>query len=98
MLFDLIGRLWQGEEIIFADEVGPWMIGVDEKELIKCYLISLAKIATTKEFVDHVIPLIKRDSYESFSNKVYKNVIVIASKEQKLVLKEEVIKCEIKIA
>ena len=42
------------------------------------------------------IPLIKRDSYESFHNKVYASAIKIANEDQKDYLKTEVKKQKIR--
>jgi len=33
-------------------------------------------------FLEYIIPLLKRDSYESFSKEVYKTAIKLVTKEQ----------------
>jgi hypothetical protein len=72
ILFELIAKMEDGEEIIFADEYGSWMIPGDEKEWLNAYLSSLAKVEVSpEEYVNIVVPLIKRDSYSSFCSKVY---------------------------
>ncbi|MGK7905694.1 MAG: hypothetical protein AB4040_00490 [Synechococcus sp.] len=57
------------EEIIFADEYGSWMIPGNEQEFLDAYISSLSEIKTPDEYTKIVIPLIKRDSYSSFSIK-----------------------------
>lgn len=91
MLFELMNRLDHGDEIIFGDEIGTWMIGADNKNAIKSYITSLVQAATTEEFVEHASLLLIRDSCESFSNKVYAKIKDSAGKEQKAEL-DKVIK------
>lgn len=81
LLNTLIGLLGN-HEIVFADEYGTWMITVDEKTYIKAYIKSLSKISTSEEFARSVVPLLKRDSAESFSNKVFDLVFEIATHDQ----------------
>ena len=97
ILHELIDEMEAGEEIIFADEYGTWMITGDEKRFVKSYLTSLSEISTPKEYTIDAIPLIKRDSWESFSKKVYSTAIKIGNKEQKAHLKKEVEKQKIRI-
>ena len=86
-----------GHEIVFADEYGTWMITGDEKRFVNCYLTSLSMISSPEEYTVGAIPLIKRDSYESFSKKVYSTAIKIGNKDQKVHLKKEVKKQKIRI-
>jgi hypothetical protein len=67
ILYGLIHAMENGEEIVFAEELGSWMIPGDEKKFIAAYLKSLAKVATPEEFAQIAIPLIRRDSHISFS-------------------------------
>lgn len=90
ILYDLIFDIDSGEEIVFADEYGSWMIPGDEKEYIRAYITSLAKIKSPEDFSDLVIPLIRRDSYESFVNKVYNFAIKVATDEQKSYLNKAI--------
>lgn len=90
LLYELIEKMEDGDEIVFADECGTWMIAGDEKLFITSYLSSLATISTPEEYAKHVIPLVKRDSYESFNNKVYVSAIKVANEDQKIYLKIEV--------
>ena len=71
-----------GEEIIFADEYGSWMIPGNEKEYLNSYVLSLAKVKTPEEYAKVVIPLIKRDSYSSFCNQVYSVAVKHGNQEQ----------------
>jgi len=96
LLHELIDKMEDGNEIVFADEYGTWMITGDEKRFVKSYLTSLAAISNPEEYAAHAIPLLKRDSYESFHNKVYSTAIKIANESQKVCLKKEVKKQKIK--
>ncbi len=75
ILYELIDKMEDGEEIIFADEYGSWMIPGNEKEFLDSYISSLSKVKTPEEYTQIVIPLLKRDSYSSFCNKVYSLVV-----------------------
>jgi hypothetical protein len=79
-----------GEEIVFADEFGSWMIPGDEKKYLAAYLSSLACIASPESFTLTALPLIQRDSFNSFSSKVYATAIRVANKEQQSHLKAEI--------
>ncbi|CAB1065478.1 hypothetical protein D1BOALGB6SA_10275 [Olavius sp. associated proteobacterium Delta 1] len=75
LLYELIDKMEDGDEIVFAHEYGTWMITGDENRFIKSHLSSLAVISSPEEYAIGAIPLIKRDSYESFHNKVYASAI-----------------------
>jgi len=90
LLYQLIGRMEKGEEIVFADELGSWMIPGDEKKYIAAYLSSLATVTTPEAYTATVLPLIRRDSVQSFSGQVYSVAIRVANKEQGAYLKAEV--------
>jgi hypothetical protein len=90
LLHELIDKMEDGEEIVFAEEYGTWMITGDEKRFVKSYLASLSATSTPEEYAIGAISLIKRDSYESFHNKVYSTAIKIAGEEQKTQLEKEV--------
>ena len=79
----------QGEEIVFADELGSWMIQGDQKAYVAAYLTSLAAIATPEEFATAAVWLIKRDSYQSFSDQVYPTALRLANDTQKEHLEAE---------
>ena len=96
LLYDLIDKMEDGEEIVFAHELGGWMIPGDEKVFIKSYLTSLSAISTPEEYTEKAIPLIKRDVIDSFCNKVYSTATKLANESQETVLKKEVKKQEIR--
>lgn len=90
ILHGLIDKMEDGDEIVFADEYGTWMITGDEKRFVKSFLTSLSTVSNTDDYVAGAIPLIKRDSYESFHNKVYSTALAMATGDQKKLLKREV--------
>lgn len=97
ILYELIERMERGQEIVFADELGSWMIPGDEKKFIAAYLKSLAAIATPEEFTARALPLIRRDSHNSFADQVYHSAIRVATKSQKALLQKEIERQNIKI-
>ena len=96
ILYELIDKMEDGEEIIFADEYGSWMIPGNEQEFLDSYISSLSKVKTPSEYTQIVIPLLKRDSSSSFCNKVYSLAIGHSNKEQAKYLKGEIKKQNIK--
>lgn len=89
MLFELIEKMEEGEEIVFAHELGDWMIHANS-DYIENYIIALAQTASLDEYATILIPLIKSDSYFSFANKVYKKVKTHSSPTQLKVIKAEI--------
>ncbi len=82
ILFDLIEQIDSGENIVFADELGSWMIPGDQKSYTADYLTSLVATSTPESFSEHVVPLLKRDSWNSFANQVYSTALKTANAEQ----------------
>ncbi len=97
ILYELIDKMEDGEEIIFADEYGSWMIPGNEQEFLDSYISSLSKVKTPEEYTQIVISLLKRDSYMSFCNQVYSLAIGYSNKEQGKYLKYEIKKQNIKL-
>jgi hypothetical protein len=97
ILYRLIEKMEDGEEIIFADEYGSWMIPGNEQVFLDAYISSLAEVKAPEEYAKTVIPLIKRDSYTSFCNKVYSLALKHSNKEQEKSLMETIKKQQIKI-
>ncbi|MBF0366612.1 MAG: hypothetical protein HQK50_13650 [Oligoflexia bacterium] len=88
-LFQLIDDMAGGHEFIFADEYGTWMIPVRMSDITDCYISSAASVCNPKEFTEHLLPLFRRDSRESFSNHVMKHAKKYANNEQLKFLLEE---------
>jgi len=57
----------------------------------------LCAVSNAENYVAGAIPLIKRDSYESFHNKVYSTALAMATGDQKKLLKREVKNQEIRV-
>jgi hypothetical protein len=81
ILFELIDALDQGDEIVFGDEIGSWMIPVDEQVYMAAYLASLAATASPEEFTADVLPLLRRDSRRNFVAQAYPAAIGVATQE-----------------
>ncbi|MEM9215531.1 MAG: hypothetical protein AAGD25_14445 [Cyanobacteria bacterium P01_F01_bin.150] len=89
-LYELILKIDNGDEgIVFADELGSWMIPGDENVYIQAYLTASAKTATPKEYAEIALPLIKRDSYSSFCNQVYAKATKTGDEEQVTYLEKQ---------
>ena len=97
LLYDLIAQMERGEEIVFAEEVGSWMIPGDEKVYLQAYIRALAASTTPEAFTEAMIPLLRRDSYASFIHKVYSIAIRVANTQQKAQLKAAITRQRIKI-
>jgi len=84
------------EEIL---KQGPFENGTNNigEFLAIVHALALSMISSPEEYAVGAIPLIKRDSYESFSKKVYSTAIKIGNKDQKIHLKKEVEKQKIRI-
>ncbi|PCI29453.1 MAG: hypothetical protein COB67_04140 [SAR324 cluster bacterium] len=87
ILYKLIEHMEQGDEIIFAEEYGDWMIQGDQKAFARAYLTSLAATTTPSDFTETAIPLIKNDI--SCVNKIYASALAVANREQKALLNKE---------
>jgi hypothetical protein len=79
----------RGEEIVFADEYGSWMVPGDEKAFVQAYVTSLAAVETPNGFTMAALPLIQRDSYQSFATRAYTLAMRAANKQQSAALKAE---------
>ena len=95
-LYALIAAMEDGEEIVFGDEIGSWMIPGDEKQLIAAYMTSLAATATPAEFTAAALPLIRSDSWQSFASQVYASAVGAANTEQRAHLEAEIQRQKIK--
>jgi hypothetical protein len=82
-LFELVEAADSGDEIIFAEEAGSWMIPTDQKGWLKSYLTSLAATATPGAFTAAVIPMLQRDSGQSFIGQVHASALTVANAPQK---------------
>jgi hypothetical protein len=90
MLYELLGAVLRGEEIVFAEECGSWLLPVEEKPLMAAYFASLAATTTPEDYATAVLPLLERDSLESFSKKAFSTALRAANPAQKARLKSEV--------
>jgi hypothetical protein len=96
-LFALIDKVEDGDEIVFGDEIGSWMIPGDEKAYHTAYFTSLASISTPEEFTEAAIPLVKRDSWQSLAAQAYDSAIRVSTDKQRNLLKAEVKRLKIRV-
>ncbi len=90
ILYELIAAMEDGEEIVFAHELGSWMIPGDEQAFIAAYMTSLATLATPEEYAAVALPLIQRDSRQSFTTQAYAAAISAADDAQRAHLEMEI--------
>jgi hypothetical protein len=98
LLWELMRAVDSGEEIIFAEEAGSWMIPADGKVWLKTYLTSLAHTANPEEFATTALPILKWDSHNSFAAGVYASALQVANSQQRARLQAEIERCQIRIA
>jgi hypothetical protein len=96
-LYKLIDRMEYGEEIVFGDEIGSWMIPGDEKKYLAAYFTSLAAVSDPEEYVEATIPLIRRDSGHSLAGQAYASAIRVSNDEQRTLLEAEVQRLKIRV-
>jgi hypothetical protein len=89
LLYALMDTMERGEEIVFADEYGSWMVPGDEKAFVQAYVTSLAAVETPDGSTIAALPLIQRDSYQSFATRAYTSAMRAANKQQSAALKAE---------
>lgn len=87
-LYDSIEEMENGE-VVFADEYGTWMIST-KFNYDNNYIISLSQTEDEETFAEKVLPLLKRDSYESFSSKIYSKIKKAANPKQLKVVDNEI--------
>ena len=95
LLFELADKLGS-HEIVFAEEVGMWMLPIEEAPCIQAYIQSAAAILEPEDYVKTVLPLIRSDSYSSSINKAYEKARKFANKKQQKLLEEVMIKNKLK--
>ena len=90
ILYQLVGAMEEGQEIVFGDEIGSWMIPGDEVQFIAAYMTSLAATATPEEFTVAALPLIRRDSLQSFTTQAATAAVTAANEIQRAHLETEI--------
>jgi hypothetical protein len=90
LLYELIDEMERGDEIVFGDEIGSWMIPGDEKQYLTAYMAAVAQTATPDAFAEIVIPLARRDSRHSLAGAVYATACRLANAAQRKKLDAEI--------
>jgi hypothetical protein len=83
LIYELIDILESGDEIVFADECGSWMIPIRENECVAAYLKAISCTENAVGFANEAVDLLKRDSRHSFTLKVYDSAMEVGTPEQK---------------
>lgn len=91
LLFELMNKLGS-DEIVFAEEVGMWMLPIEGEPCIQAYIQSAAAILEPEDYVETVLPLIHADSHSSFINRAYEKAKNFANEKQQRLLEEVVMK------
>ncbi len=88
ILHDTIEEMGNGE-VVFADEYGDWML-VTKTDYEDAYIKSLAQIEEEDKFAEKVVPLLVKDSYQSFSSKIYSKIKKVANSKQLKKVQEQI--------
>lgn len=86
MLFYLQNNMC--EEIVFAHELGTWMIPIKQSLIIPKYIEAMAKSKSPDEYRKGVKMLMAIDDYEYKRTKVYNKAIRAGTPEQRRLIKE----------
>jgi len=98
VLYELLEAMENGDsDIVFAHELGGWMIPVDDKVWFKSYLTSLAAVSTPTRFAQTAAPILKMDSHQSFAADAYASAMSVASPQQRTALEAEIERLHIRI-
>lgn len=89
LLYQLIDRMEEGDEIVFAHELGSGMLPGDEQPYLAAFVTSLAAVTTPDVFTATVLPLIRRVG-PTFTGQVYAVAMRVVNTEQRAALKAEV--------
>ena len=83
--FDMLFYLQENmcEEIVFADELGTWMIPIKQSEIIPKFIESAAKVSKPNEFKNQIKMLMFIDDYDFKKEKVFNKAMKAGSKEHK---------------
>lgn len=92
-LFELI-EVDTMSEVVYADELGDWMIPGDTKQYVAAYLTSLAAVALPEAYATAVIPLIEQDYNQH--DKVYASAKKAATPVQRKHLEAELRRLEVR--
>ena len=65
LLYDVLEAVDCGKDVIFAEESGTWMVHMEESQVVRAYLKSLAKVASEEDFTKEVTRRAKRDRIHS---------------------------------
>jgi len=90
VLYELLEAMESGDsQIVFAHELGGWMISADEKVWLGAYLQSLAATTTPEAFARAAAPMLWRDSTQSFAANVSASAMRVATADQRAALEAE---------
>ena len=76
------------EEIVFAHELGTWMIPIKQATIIPKYIESMAKTKTAEGFKNGIKMLMDIDDYDYKKTKVLNKAMRVGTQEQKNAIKQ----------
>ena len=82
LVYELVDLMESGDEIVFADEYGSWMIPIREEDCVAAYLKAIAQVENEVGFANAAVDLLKRDKNQGFSLKVYSAAMNAGRPEQ----------------
>jgi len=88
--FDMLYYLQENmcDEIIYADELGSWMIPIKQSVVIPKYIESISKVCKPEEYKERIKLVMNIDAHDYQKSKIFDKAIEVASREQRKSIEE----------
>lgn len=88
--FDMLYYLQENmsEEIVFADELGSWMIPIKQSEAIPKYIESISKVCKPEEYKERIKLVMNIDAHDYQKSKIFNKALEVGNREQKKCIEE----------
>ena len=88
--FDMLYYLQENmsEEIVFADELGSWMIPIKQSEVIPRYIESISKVCLPEDYKERIKLVMNIDAHDYQKSKILNKAFEVGNREQKKCIEE----------
>jgi hypothetical protein len=88
--FDMLYYLQENmsEEIVFADELGSWMIPIKQSEAIPKYIESISKVCKPEKYKERIKLVMNIDAHDYQKSKIFNKALEVGNREQKKCIEE----------
>ena len=88
--FDMLYYLQENmsEEIVFADELGSWMIPIKQSDVIPRYIESISKVCLPEEYKERIKLVMNIDAHDYQKSKILNKAFEVGNREQKKCIEE----------